>query len=165
MKKALELKQKVLQAARESTISAKSLAVIGYLLERMHNSLRTCFPAIKTIAKQVHISISSVKRALKELVEHGFIKKDPRFDERKNGAQTSNLYTISTDEERQTQAERQRGVVTQTSTQKIIHCAKQSEKNRPRCLPLIRDFFTKGIWRLVLKPLKNSVLNRGVGQN
>lgn len=38
--------------------------------------------------------ISTVKRALDELVEAGYIIKQARFDERKNGGQTSNLYTL-----------------------------------------------------------------------
>ena len=45
------------------------------------------------MAKQLHISVSTVKRALKELVEEGFVKKESRFRERNRG-QTSNLYTL-----------------------------------------------------------------------
>ncbi|MFI3250834.1 MAG: hypothetical protein R3Y07_07715 [Eubacteriales bacterium] len=36
-----------------------------------------------------------MKRAIAELVEKGFLKKDARFSEKKNGAQTSNLYTLA----------------------------------------------------------------------
>lgn len=45
------------------------------------------------MAKQLHISVSTVKRALKELVEEGFVKKESRFRERNRG-QISNLYTL-----------------------------------------------------------------------
>jgi len=38
-----------------------------------------------------------VKRALDELVDAGYIVKQARFDERKNGGQTSNLYTLCSD--------------------------------------------------------------------
>ena len=45
------------------------------------------------MAEQLHVSISTVKRALHELVDAGFIKKEPRFRE-KNRGQTSNLYIL-----------------------------------------------------------------------
>ena len=48
-----------------------------------------CFPSIKTIAAKCGYGISTVKRALDELVEAGYIIKQARFDERKNGGQTS----------------------------------------------------------------------------
>lgn len=53
-----------------------------------------CFPSIKTIAAKCGYGLSTVKRALDELVEAGYIIKQARFDERKNGGQTSNLYTL-----------------------------------------------------------------------
>ena len=53
-----------------------------------------CFPSIRTIAAKCGYGISTVKRALDELVEAGYIIKQARFDERKNGGQTSNLYTL-----------------------------------------------------------------------
>ena len=56
-----------------------------------------CFPSIKTIAVKCGYGISTVKRALDELVEAGYIIKQARFDERKNGGQTSNLYTLCSD--------------------------------------------------------------------
>jgi len=62
----------------------------------MHsNKEGQCFPGIKTIAEECGYSINTVKRALKDLEEAGFIKKEARFDiTKKNGAQTSNLYTL-----------------------------------------------------------------------
>ena len=62
----------------------------------MHaNSEGKCFPGIKTIASECGYSINTVKRALKDLEEAEFIKKEARFDVvRKNGAQTSNLYIL-----------------------------------------------------------------------
>lgn len=54
-----------------------------------------CFPSIKTIAAECGYGLSTVKRALNELCEAGYIEKTARFDERKNGGQTSNLYMLS----------------------------------------------------------------------
>ena len=53
-----------------------------------------CFPALKTIAAECGYGLTTVKTALKELCEAGYIRKEARFDERKNGGQTSNLYTL-----------------------------------------------------------------------
>ena len=38
--------------------------------------------------------VSTVKRALNDLCEAGYLQKQARFDERKKGGQTSNLYTL-----------------------------------------------------------------------
>ncbi len=54
----------------------------------------TCFPSIKTIAKECGYSVSTVKRALKDLEEMGYVEKIERYDDRKNGGQTSNLYVL-----------------------------------------------------------------------
>ena len=55
-----------------------------------------CFPSIKTIAKECGYSVNTIKRALDDLVESGFVVKEARFDtERKHGGQTSNLYTLN----------------------------------------------------------------------
>jgi len=88
MTKQLELKKQ----AYESNLKSRALSVLIYLIDRSNKDL-TCFPAIPTMAQQLHISISTVKRALGELVEAGFIEKMARFRD-KNKGQTSNLYTL-----------------------------------------------------------------------
>ena len=54
-----------------------------------------CFPSVKTIAAECGYGLSTIKRALNDLCEAGYIEKTARFDERKNGGQTSNLYALS----------------------------------------------------------------------
>ncbi len=88
MTKQAELKKQ----AYASTLKSRALSVLIYLIDRSNQEL-TCFPAIPTIAQQLHISVSTVKRALHELVDRGYIRKDSRFRE-KNRGQTSNLYTL-----------------------------------------------------------------------
>lgn len=83
------------KAAYESDLKGRAVNVLTYLCDRSDNKSLTCFPSLNTIAKCLHIGISTVKRALADLVEAGFVKKDPRFSARKNGAQTSNLYTLA----------------------------------------------------------------------
>lgn len=88
MTKQAELKQK----AYQSGLKSRALSILIYLIDRSNKDL-TCFPAIPTMAEQLHISVSTVKRSLHELVDAGFIKKEARFRE-KNRGQTSNLYTL-----------------------------------------------------------------------
>ena len=88
MTKQAELKKR----AYASDLKSRALSILIYLIDRSNKEL-TCFPAIPTMAEQLHISISPVKRALHELVDAGFIQKDSRFRESNRG-QTSNLYTL-----------------------------------------------------------------------
>lgn len=88
MTKQAELKKQ----AYASSLKSRALSVLIYLIDRSNNDL-TCYPAIPTMAVQLHISISTVKRALKELVDAGYIEKAARYRERNRG-QSSNLYTL-----------------------------------------------------------------------
>ena len=88
MTKQAELKKQ----AYASKLKSRALSVLIYLIDRSNKEL-TCFPAIPTMAEQLHISASTVKRALHELLDAGYIKKEARFRE-KNKGQTSNLYTL-----------------------------------------------------------------------
>ena len=63
-----------------------------YLKDRADSEGR-CWPAIKTIALELGLSRSTVKRALDDLVRAGLLRKDPRW--RENGSYTSNLYQIT----------------------------------------------------------------------
>ena len=56
--------------------------------------MHSAFPLLKTIAAECGYGVSTVKRALNELLEAGYIEKQARFDERKKGGQTSNLYIL-----------------------------------------------------------------------
>ena len=57
-----------------------------YLRDRANAS------GIKTIASDLGLSRSTVKRAINELERKGFLLKNPRY--RANGSHTSNLYTV-----------------------------------------------------------------------
>ena len=62
-------------------------------LRSMSASKGECWPGIKTIAADLHLSRSTVKRALNDLERHGYIQRTPR--DRENGSRSSNLYTLS----------------------------------------------------------------------
>lgn len=69
----------------------RAVAVYLYLSDRA-NKEGTCFPAIKTIAKDLSMSVSTVKRAISDLEKNGFIQKKQRW--RENGGKSSLLYKI-----------------------------------------------------------------------
>ena len=52
----------------------------------------SCWPGVKTIARDLGLSRSTVRRALKELEHSGWVQRQARY--RHNGSRSSNLYTI-----------------------------------------------------------------------
>lgn len=122
----LQLKQQ----AYASNLKSRALSILVYLIDRSNKEL-TCFPAISTMAEQLHISISTVKRALHELVNCGFIKKDPRFRE-KNHGQTSNLYTLVVKED-VTEVTITTPEVTSNPTQEIATTEKEAPAKQKPC--------------------------------
>ena len=53
---------KLKQKAYQSSLKSRALSVLIYLIDRSNKDL-TCFPGIPTMAEQLHVSISTVKRA------------------------------------------------------------------------------------------------------
>jgi len=51
-----------------------------------------CWPGIKTVATELGLSRSTVKRALDDLCREGLIAKEKRW--RENGSCSSNLYRL-----------------------------------------------------------------------
>lgn len=92
------------QLAYQSQLKSRALQVLLYLIDRT-NKENTCFPAVSTIGRELHISISTVKRAMRELVEAGYVTKESRFREGNRG-QTSNLYTLFFPEKYEEQQEK-----------------------------------------------------------
>ena len=75
----------------DASLPASAKAVYLYLHDRAGKN-SSCWPGIRTIGNDLHLSRSSVKRALKELEKGGYIRKEFRY--RTNGSHTSNLYTL-----------------------------------------------------------------------
>ena len=75
----------------DTNLPSRAIPVYMYIKDRT-NSAGSCWPGIKTIAKDLNLSRSTVKRALADLEQHGYLAKLPRY--RQNGSNTSNLYTI-----------------------------------------------------------------------
>ena len=75
----------------EADLPHRAVAVYLYLKERA-NKEGTCYPAIGTIARDLHLSASTVKRAVRDLEKDGFIRKKQRW--RENGGRSSLLFEI-----------------------------------------------------------------------
>ena len=75
----------------DTELPSRARAVYMYLRDRS-DAEGKCWPGIKTIAKDLSLSRSTVKRALTDLEQHGYLAKLPRY--RPNGSNTSNLYTL-----------------------------------------------------------------------
>ncbi len=81
-----------LRVYRDGEISNKAVLVYLYLCDRANKTEQSCFPSQKTIAHDLNLSLSTVKRAVQELLEREYIRKENRF--RENGGKTSNKYFI-----------------------------------------------------------------------
>ena len=66
--------------------------LVYVFLCRCADSESQSFPSKNTIAQKCSISVTSVKNALKELIEARLLTKEEQF--RPDGGQTSNLFTI-----------------------------------------------------------------------
>lgn len=84
-------KGRMIERVYSSEITQRAMLVVLYLINRANEEM-FCFPGVKTIARDCHMSERTVRRAIDDLVESGFVKKDTRF--RDNGGQSSNLYTL-----------------------------------------------------------------------
>ena len=72
-------------------LSARAKQVLVYLHDRANKGGESWY-AIGTMAKDLSLSRSTIKRALAELVRQGRIMKQTRF--RENGGYTSNCYRL-----------------------------------------------------------------------
>lgn len=74
-----------------SDLPHRARAVYMYLKDRT-NKDGTCWPSIRTVARELHLSRATVYRALDDLYKAGLLEKSERW--RENGGRTSNLYKI-----------------------------------------------------------------------
>ena len=69
----------------------RARTVYMYLKDRANRD-GACWPGIRTIARELGLSQATVRRALKDLENGGWIVKTPRY--RDNGSSTSNFYKV-----------------------------------------------------------------------
>ena len=69
----------------------RAISVYIYLSDRA-NKENTCWPSIPTISRDLKLSESTIRRALKDLRKAGLIKTEQRY--RENGGNSSLEFTI-----------------------------------------------------------------------
>ena len=74
-----------------SELPHRARAVYMYLHDRADKDGK-CYPAIGTIARELKLSRSTVKRAISDLEQSGHLRKEQRW--RENGGKSSNMYYI-----------------------------------------------------------------------
>ena len=75
----------------KSDVPHRAVAVYLYLADRA-NREGQCWPAIPTIADELHLSVSTVNRALHDLRKAGLLITEQRY--RQKGGKSSLLYTL-----------------------------------------------------------------------
>ena len=75
----------------DTELPSRARAVYMYLRDRSDGAGK-CWPGIKTIAADLKLSRSTVKRALSDLEHSGYLDKLARY--RANGSRSSNLYSV-----------------------------------------------------------------------
>ena len=75
----------------DGELSHRAKAVYMYLRDRADAEGKS-WPGIKTIAGDLKLSRSTVKRAIADLERAGYLERTHRF--RENGSYTSNLYKV-----------------------------------------------------------------------
>lgn len=76
----------------DADLSEHAKLIRLFLARCADNNNRQSFPSINTIADKCSISRPTVKRALAELEDTGWLKKTNRYTE--NGNYNSNIYTL-----------------------------------------------------------------------
>ena len=75
----------------QSDLPSRAIAVYLYLRGRA-NKEGVCWPAVPTMARELKMSESTIRRALRDLVREGFLVIEER--QRENGADSSNKFTL-----------------------------------------------------------------------
>lgn len=79
------------QAVYRSELSHRARSVYMYLKDHADQNGQ-CWPGIRTIAAELGLSRSTVKRALNDLCRAGLLTRESRW--RENGSCSSNLYIL-----------------------------------------------------------------------
>ena len=75
-----------------SELPHRARAVYMYLRDRADRDGK-CYPAIGTIAKELKMSRSTVKRAIADLEKSGYLRREQRW--RENGGKSSNMFYLT----------------------------------------------------------------------
>ena len=81
-------------AASPEELPHRARAVYMYLKDRSGKGW-DCWPAVNTIAADLQLSRSTIKRALHDLESAGLVQKEARY--RENGSHTSNRFILKSE--------------------------------------------------------------------
>ncbi len=81
-----------LECLYRSDLPSRAIVVYMYLADRAGQK-GFCYPGIPRIARDTGLSVNTVRRAIQDLKRTGFVLVDERS--RSNGADSSNLYTLT----------------------------------------------------------------------
>lgn len=145
------------------TVKAKSV----YQCLAFHsNKENKCFPALKTIARECSISVSSVQRGLRELLDAGLIRKKHNY--RANGSQTSNIYELIIAVEERAQVAKENTMQRIHDMKKRMECIEAKKRQIKMKLDCKEDEPTQKrentLIASIVKLLKISHLTRGDSQ-
>ncbi len=118
------------------TLSQKAQIVLDFLGRVSNNKTYESFYSQKTMAERLHISYSSIQRAIRELKALGLLIIKPRFDMDHNGRQTSNLYTIVSEGELQ---ELLRGEKRKNDEEECTYSAEMLPEERPEAQKMTEE--------------------------
>lgn len=75
----------------DTTLPHRAVAVYMYLQDRV-NKEGQCWPGMRTIAKDLHLSLSTVRRGIVDLRKANLLETEQRY--RKQGGKSSLMYAI-----------------------------------------------------------------------
>lgn len=75
----------------EQDLPHRAVAVYMYLRDRADKEGK-CFPSVKTIARDLNLSVRTVFRGINDLEQAGLLQKEERW--RNNGGRSSSVYTV-----------------------------------------------------------------------
>lgn len=75
-----------------SELPHRARTVYMYLRDRADRDGK-CYPAIGTVAKELKLSRSTVKRAIADLEKSGYLRREQRW--RENGGKSSNMFYLT----------------------------------------------------------------------
>ena len=79
-------------AAPPDELPHRARAVYMYLKDRAGKG-QDCWPAVNTIAANLQLSRSTVKRAIADLEKSGYLRREQRW--RENGGKSSNMFYLT----------------------------------------------------------------------
>ena len=78
----------------DEDLTTSEFVVYSYLVKCSDKNHR-CFPSRRNIARECHVSVSTVDKALNGLIDKCLIEKTTRYDFTKEQQRLSNIYSIN----------------------------------------------------------------------